>query len=108
MAKDRVEIPPEFAARVLYDSDHTCCVCRLERTTVQIHHIDEDPSNNDFENLTVICHNCHGLAHTNIYFSRNYSGSELRLHNNGWRKLVRRKLNPQSDGVNAATLELRY
>jgi hypothetical protein len=43
--KERVEIPAEIAARVLFLSDRTCCVCRVIRKPVQIHHMDEDPSN---------------------------------------------------------------
>jgi len=43
--KQRIEIPQEVAARVLFLSDRTCCVCRIPRKAIQIHHIDDDPSN---------------------------------------------------------------
>ena len=59
MAKDRVPIPPEIAAELLFASDHTCCVCRDRGRAVQIHHIDEDPANNTEENLSVLCLLCH-------------------------------------------------
>lgn len=37
--------------------DHRCAVCGCDRP--QIHHIDEDPSNNDLMNLLPLCPNCH-------------------------------------------------
>ena len=49
--KERTPIQPETSADALFESDHTCCVCRTPGKSVQIHHIDEDPSNNDRLNL---------------------------------------------------------
>jgi hypothetical protein len=45
----RQRIPPKVAAEVEFRSDRKCCVCG--RSDVQIHHLDDDPSDNDFENL---------------------------------------------------------
>ena len=44
--KERERIPEDVAATVLFESDRTCCVCR-ERRPAQLHHIDEDPANNE-------------------------------------------------------------
>ncbi len=44
--KDHTPIPDAIAAAVLFASDRTCCVCRVKGKPVQIHHLDEDPSNN--------------------------------------------------------------
>src|SRR6266487_675808 len=51
MAKARIPIPSETAASVLFRSDRTCCICRERGKPNQIHHIDEDPANNDPANL---------------------------------------------------------
>ena len=59
MAKHRTQIPDGLAAEVLFAADHICCVCRERGKETQIHHIDENPSNNTFENLAVLCPQCH-------------------------------------------------
>jgi hypothetical protein len=57
--KCRTEIPSEIAAQVLFESDRTCCVCRVPGRPIQIHHIDDDPSNSPADNLAVLCFDCH-------------------------------------------------
>jgi hypothetical protein len=42
---------------VLREFNHRCAICGADRP--QIHHIDENPGNNDLENLLPICPNCH-------------------------------------------------
>lgn len=97
MAKDRVPIPDDLAAEVMFASDRKCCVCRLEKHKVQIHHIDEDPSNNTFENLAVICLHCHSDAHTTGAFVRNLTPELIQLYNSSWRDIVRLRLKPSAD-----------
>ena len=58
-AKTHIQIPTENAAKVLFFSDRTCCVCNIPGKPVQIHHIDENPSNNLIDNLCVLCLDCH-------------------------------------------------
>jgi hypothetical protein len=43
--------------KLLDEYDHRCAVCGSERP--HIHHIDEDPSHNDLQNLLPLCPNCH-------------------------------------------------
>lgn len=57
--KKRVEIPLNVSAKVMFLSDRTCCVCRSGNKLIQIHHIDENPSNNSLNNLAVLCLDCH-------------------------------------------------
>jgi hypothetical protein len=95
---DRVEIPQELAARVMFDSDRTCCVCRLPGKATQIHHIDEDASNNAYENLAVLCFDCHSGAHTKLAFARSLNALQLKLYNESWRDLVRGRLMPNPPG----------
>jgi hypothetical protein len=94
MPKNRIEIPPTLAAKVLFASDRTCCVCRAEKLKVQIHHIDEDPSNNGWENLAVICLHCHSEAHTMGAFVRNLTPELITLYNTSWREIVKVRVLP--------------
>jgi hypothetical protein len=97
MANERVPIPDVLAAEVMFASDHTCCVCRLEKHKVQIHHIDEDPSNSTFENLAAICLNCHSDAHTTGAFVRNLPPELIRLYNSSWQDIVKLRLRPPTE-----------
>jgi hypothetical protein len=90
----RAPIPDDLAANVMFASDRTCCLCRLEKHKVQIHHIDEDPSNNDFSNLAVVCLHCHSDVHAAGGFVRSLTPELVRLYNSSWRDIVRLRLAP--------------
>jgi hypothetical protein len=94
---DRTTIPNELAAKVLYASDRTCCVCRTERYHLQIHHIDGDPTNHATPNLAVICLHCHSDAHSKGAFVRGLTPELVRLYNSSWRNIVRLKLDAAQD-----------
>jgi hypothetical protein len=57
MAKTRVSIPKEIKEKVLKEFSHRCAICGADDP--QIHHIDEDPSNNEQDNLIPLCPNHH-------------------------------------------------
>jgi hypothetical protein len=88
MAKDRVPIPDNIAAAVLVASAHTCCKCEELGKSVQIHHIDEDPSNNNPDNLSVLCLQCHDETQVHGGFGRRLSATEVRLYRDNWLKRV--------------------
>ncbi len=54
----------------MFASDSTCCVCRERGKAVQVHHIDEDPSNNTPANLAVLCLECHNQTQVSGGFGR--------------------------------------
>jgi hypothetical protein len=63
MAKQRVSIPKTIRDQVLKEYAHRCAMCGTDRP--EIHHIDEDPSNNHELNLIPLCPNCHtNVVHT--------------------------------------------
>ncbi|XVO86527.1 HNH endonuclease signature motif containing protein [Pseudomonas palleroniana] len=76
---------------LLYKSARTCCVCRVPKRPVEIHHIDEDPSNNNEENLVVICANCHDEAHTIHKLSKNLTPERLRDTKKKWEDEVSKR-----------------
>ena len=51
----RKHIPKELAFQVEFASDRICCICHESNKAVQIAHIDDNPSNNDFDNLALLC-----------------------------------------------------
>jgi hypothetical protein len=57
MAKIRAEIPKSVRESVLKEFNHRCAVCGEDRP--HLHHIDEEPANNDPMNLIPLCPNCH-------------------------------------------------
>src|SRR6266853_4569931 len=88
--KNRVEIPDAIAAEVLFLSDRTCCVCR-ERRPVQIHHIDEDPSNYEARNLAVLCFYCHRDTQIRGGFDRKLDSTQIRRYRDDWHIRVANK-----------------
>lgn len=70
MTKPRVSVPSDLVADVMFASDSTCCVCRERGKAVQVHHVDEDPSNNTFVNLAVLCLECHNQTQLTGGFGR--------------------------------------
>lgn len=57
MPKDRVDIPKATQDSVLKEYSHSCAVCGARDP--QLHHINNDPSNNDRLNLIPLCPNHH-------------------------------------------------
>jgi hypothetical protein len=88
MAKARTDIPRDIAARVLFESDRTCCVCRERGKPVQIHHVDEDPENHVPENLSVLCFDCHHLTQLSGGFDRKLDAHQVLQYRADWLKRV--------------------
>jgi hypothetical protein len=57
VTKKHRKSPGKVGDAVLDEYNHRCAVCGEVRP--QIHHVDEDPSNNDPLNLLPLCPNCH-------------------------------------------------
>ena len=64
MANIRTSIPSNLVSDVMFSSGRTCSVCRERGKTLLVHHIDENPANNTFGNLTALCLDCHCDAQT--------------------------------------------
>jgi hypothetical protein len=84
-------IPDAVAGKVLYENDHTCCICNDETRDVQIHHIDGKDANNSEANLAVLCLNCHSKATGNRGLGRKYSTEEVRRYKANWEVTVKRR-----------------
>ncbi|MBW5466282.1 hypothetical protein GPJ61_00140 [Brevibacillus formosus] len=89
--KTRIEIPKDLAAKVMFLSDRTCCVCRSRNKPVQIHHIDENPANNDINNLAVLCLDCHNETMIKGGFGRKLNSDQVILYRNDWLEVVKKR-----------------
>lgn len=88
MTKKRISLPPETAARVLFEANRTCCVCRIQSKPIQIHHIDENPANHSIANLAVLCFDCHRETQITGGFDRKLDADQVLLYRDDWVRLV--------------------
>ncbi|MGH6865631.1 MAG: HNH endonuclease signature motif containing protein [Methyloceanibacter sp.] len=114
MAKERPPIPPKIATEVMFEHDRACCVCRTTSPAVQIHHIDEDPSNNVRANLTVLCLDHHHETQIRGGFGRKLGPDIVRRHRDDWIERVKRRRDKADElaasamsGVSQEVLELQ-
>ena len=91
MKKQRTEIPSKVAADVVFQQDHTCCVCRERGLAIQIHHMDDDPANNAIENLAVLCLQHHNETQISGGFGRQLAYLEVRRYCDDWIERVRKR-----------------
>jgi hypothetical protein len=89
--KKRTEIPKNVAARVLFLHDRTCCVCRRRAKPVQVHHIDDDPSNQHSSNLAVLCFDCHRDTQVRGGFDRKLDAEQVILYRDDWIRIIARQ-----------------
>lgn len=89
--KNRVAIPKEIADKVMFAHNRTCCVCRKSNKEVQIHHIDENPANNDINNLAVLCFDCHNETQITGGFGRHLNAGQITLYRNEWLEMVKQR-----------------
>lgn len=82
--KKRVALSPTLAAKVLFISDRICCVCNIKGKPVQIHHIDDNPANNDIENLAVLCLDCHNETQIKGGFHKKLDAEQIILYRDNW------------------------
>ena len=58
--KQRKSIPPLLQKQLLQEVGNRCAFCGIvDQAVLEFHHIDEDRSNCERENLIVVCANCH-------------------------------------------------
>jgi hypothetical protein len=82
--KKRIKIPEKITAKLIVENRRRCCICREPRRPIQIHHIDSNPSNNEMNNLAVLCIECHSNVSGNQGFGKSYSVEEVKLHKQSW------------------------
>lgn len=87
----RTRLPDDIAADVMFQHARTCCVCTDPSRAVQIHHIDNDPSNHDPSNLAVLCLEDHESTQVRGGFSRKLRAADVIKHRDEWLRRVRER-----------------
>lgn len=87
-SKKRTKIPTNIEDQVLFESDHTCCICHTKGKDVHIHHIDGNNSNNKPNNLGVVCLDCHSRITSTRGLGKSYTPGEVRRYKRAWEKQV--------------------
>jgi hypothetical protein len=75
MSKQRPSIPRDVRDSVSKEFSHRCAICGADGP--HLHHLDENPANNDPLNLIPLCPNCHLTDHHNP--TRKHDPKKLRL-----------------------------
>ena len=61
-----LECDVKIEDRLYLETDDACAICGARGIQIlTIHHIDDDPTNNAYDNQIVLCHNCHSRYHQN-------------------------------------------
>src|SRR5689334_5861730 len=88
MKKARIRVPAGVRRDVLTKSSMRCCKCKKQGR--QIHHLDEDPSNNRFDNLVLLCFECHNEVTARGGVAQRADKKTLRVMRESWYELVQR------------------
>lgn len=107
MTAKRPSIPRSLSDAVLYKSARACCVCRQRPAGVQVHHIDDDPTNNIEANLAALCPNCHGEAHSVRKLTRTLDADAVRDAKAKWEAEVQAQSVQRISVADAGLLEMR-
>ena len=84
--KRRTAIPAKIQGQILVANKHACCIC--QKPYVQIHHIDENPNNNDLSNLAVLC-----IDHYSLDYNKELRYAEELINKGKHKEAVSRLLN---------------
>lgn len=87
----RHKIASKTVASLMFENEHTCCLCRDRNKDVEIHHIDGNNRNNKLSNLVVFCRDCHSKVTGAHGLGRSYSVIEVRKYKQDWESVVRKK-----------------
>jgi hypothetical protein len=82
--KLRTPIPDDISVEVMYSHNRTCCVCNIRGLAVQIHHIDENPSNHTIDNLTVLCLQDHEQTQIRGGFGKKLRAGDVKKCRDMW------------------------
>ena len=80
----RKAIARDLADGILMRARHRCCVCPAHRRISNIHHLDQDHSNNSPLNLVGLCSECHADAHTTSTMRRGLTTAQLYAYKTEW------------------------
>jgi hypothetical protein len=89
---ERPQIPQKTVDDLMFENDHTCCICREKGKHVQLHHINGNTSDNNPSNLGVLCLDCHSKVTGSEGLGRKFTPGEINKYKKTWEHLIREKL----------------
>jgi len=93
----RIRVSTRIADKLIWASDRTCNLCHKERFHVEIHHMNGNPGDGRYDNLILLCRNCHSAA-TARGLGRKLSPGQLMRYKRFWEGVVRRRRSELSSG----------
>ncbi|HYM59995.1 MAG TPA: HNH endonuclease signature motif containing protein [Thermoanaerobaculia bacterium] len=82
MTKTRIPVPEATRLQIIFRCNNRCPVCQTP--FIVIHHVDEDPSNNEDDNLAPLCPNCHTQAHATSAMTLSLTPSRIKALRDKW------------------------
>lgn len=112
MAQKRQSIPEKVEREVMFKNEACCCVCG--KNNVQIHHIDGNNSNNELNNLAVLCIEHHDSSSSKSSMTRKLSTSLIRQFKKDWetrvtnrRRIIQSKITKGKTDQDFITFEIK-
>ncbi len=107
--KKRVAVPKEIRDRLMLECGIKCPVPQCNREVgLDIHHIDENPSNNEYHNLLILCAIHHRMAHNKMLSSNMCKTMKDYLsRENRFSSAYISNLKSRSEYLNAASLQVQ-
>jgi hypothetical protein len=84
-------IPRRTETTLMFQNEHTCCICRERNKDVVIHHINRNKADNRLRNLAVVCMDCHSRVTGTRGLGKRFSASEVRAYKGDWEALIAKK-----------------
>ena len=96
MNRRRRKLSAEEETSILVRSRRRCCLCfglrfDLDYKAIQIAHVDHNPSNNDPDNLAVLCLEHHDAYDSTTSQAKGFTESELRKHRENLYEVLAKK-----------------
>ncbi|ACV64514.1 hypothetical protein Dtox_3809 [Desulfofarcimen acetoxidans DSM 771] len=80
----RVKIPQDMSTKILVECHYRCCLCPEHSRIANIHHIDKNHSNNQYDNLVAVREKCHSDLHSKFEMRRNITPEQIGVFKQKW------------------------
>jgi hypothetical protein len=95
----------DLKTEVMLKSSNCCCICQTP--FIQIHHIDGNHGNDEFDNLAPLCPNHHALAHSPSNMLMNLTPERIKQIRNKWYDFVVNRQETYQKNLGLARLKVK-
>lgn len=86
----KIKIPKGISTKILVECHYRCCLCPEHRRIADIHHINKESSNNEYNNLVAVCKECHSDLHSKFEMRRNITPEQIKIFKKNWAEQCRK------------------